>query len=79
MNENENNMATVAPNDAPEEIPVVYGSASGFFIMLCMTAPHAARPIPTMAPVITRGSLVSHTIKSLVGSMGFPMIWSQIN
>ena len=41
-------MATAIPKHAPDEIPVVYGSAKGFFIMLCMAAPAPPSPIPAM-------------------------------
>ena len=45
--------ATAAPKPAPEDIPMVYGSASGFFRMLCIAVPQTARANPhTMAPMI---------------------------
>lgn len=50
-----------APNRAPEDIPVVYGSARGLRTMYCITAP----PMPSMAPTIThpmpRGRVPSKT------------------
>ena len=56
-----NVIAMVAPKAAPEDIPVVYGSARGFFIMLCIAAPAMARPIPARRPMMTRGILSSQT------------------
>jgi len=37
------------PSNAPLDIPVVYGSARGFLMMVCMTAP----PIASIAPMVT--------------------------
>ncbi len=37
------------PNRAPLDIPVVYGSASGFLMIVCMTAP----PTASIAPIVT--------------------------
>ena len=54
-------IAMVAPSAAPDEIPVVYGSARGFFIMLCMAAPAIARPIPARRAAMTRGMRRFHT------------------
>ena len=39
-------IASTAPRLAPEEIPNRYGSASGFFITACITAPQTASPAP---------------------------------
>ena len=45
--------ASAAPNPAPEDIPMVYGSARGFFRMLCMATPQIANATPhTIAPRI---------------------------
>lgn len=53
--------ATVAPRDAPEEMPRMYGSASGFFTMACMTTPLMDSPTPTAAASTSRGRRISHT------------------
>ena len=46
-------MDATAPRHAPDDIPVLYGSARGLFIMDCMSDPAAARPHPaTIAPNI---------------------------
>jgi len=55
-------IAKVAPNDAPEEIPSMYGSASGFWTTACMTAPHNARPTPINKAKTTRGILTCKII-----------------
>ena len=54
-------IAMVAPKLAPEDIPVVYGSARGFFRTLCMTHPHAASPAPVAIPTTMRGKRSSTT------------------
>ena len=62
--------ATAAPNPAPDDIPMVYGSARGFFRMLCMAVPHTARAKPhTMAPRIL-GILRSMTTHWSLTSLG---------
>ena len=50
----------VAPKLAPEDIPVVYGSAKGLRRMLCITTPAAAKPIPARMPVQILGNLHSN-------------------
>ena len=55
-------IATVAPVDAPDEIPKIYGSASGFLTMACIMTPLTASPAPTKAAKITRGIRNIHTI-----------------
>ncbi len=57
-----NPMAKVAPNDAPEDIPRMYGSASGFWTVACMTTPARARAPPTIAAITMRGALILHTM-----------------
>ena len=54
-NENPMIMAVTAPRQAPEEIPVVYASASGFSMMLCITAPAKASPAPATSAMTTPG------------------------
>ena len=48
-------IAIVAPNDAPEDIPRIYGSAKGFLTMACMMMPDKVSPIPTHAANNIRG------------------------
>ncbi len=60
-----NPRARVAPKDAPDDIPVVYGSARGFFIMLCMAAPATPRQHPTMSPPTILGRRMSNTAQSM--------------
>ena len=50
-----------APNRAPDDIPVVYGSARGLRTMYCMTAPPIPRIAPMMTHPIPRGSVPSNT------------------
>ena len=48
-------IASAAPNDAPDDIPVVYGSAIGFLRTLCMTEPQMANPAPPNSAPSTGG------------------------
>ena len=57
-------IATATPNIAPEDTPVVYASASGFFITLCMTAPATAREEPAIMQNRARGTRYSQRILS---------------
>ena len=59
-------MAMVAPNAAADDIPVVYGSARGFFSMLCMAAPATPRPAPTTTAEMMRGRRWSQTTDLLM-------------
>ena len=54
-------MLRTAPRNAPEDIPMVYGSARGFLKSFCMIAPATERAAPvTMAPMAL-GTLTSQT------------------
>ena len=53
-------IAETAPKHAPEEIPVLYGSASGLTISACIRTPHAARPDPASIAATTCGMAVFH-------------------
>ena len=55
------NIAT--PNNAPEDIPVVYGSATGFLIKICITAPLIPSTPPTRIAAIAIGTWLSQTMK----------------
>ncbi|MBO4569150.1 MAG: hypothetical protein J5674_04210 [Candidatus Methanomethylophilaceae archaeon] len=59
--ENPAQTAKVAPSDAPDDMPVVYVSARGFFSMLCMATPQTAKADPARRPPMTRGRRSSHT------------------
>lgn len=50
----------VAPNDAPEEIPNIYGSLVDFEHMLAWHIHKRASPAPTIAPKITLGKRIDH-------------------
>ena len=54
-------IATVAPSDAPEDTPRIYGSASGFFTIACITTPQTERPSPPQRLKINRGRRISQT------------------
>ena len=43
-------ITATAPQDAPDEIPNMYGSAIGFFVTHCISTPQIARPAPQIAP-----------------------------
>ncbi len=53
--------ASVAPSDAPDEIPRIYGSARGFFTIACITTPHTDSPMPAPTAKIIRGRRINHT------------------
>ncbi|MPM89752.1 hypothetical protein SDC9_136864 [bioreactor metagenome] len=53
--------ATVAPNDAPDDTPNIYGSANGFLTIACITIPTTDSPIPTPIAKIILGNLINHT------------------
>lgn len=50
-----------SPTMAPDEIPVVYGSARGFLSMACMATPTTARDAPAQMAANALGILSSHT------------------
>ena len=47
---------------APDEMPMMCGSASGFFMMACRMAPESARSMPTSAATSVRGSRIFQRI-----------------
>ncbi|NSB33128.1 hypothetical protein BCD93_004086 [Clostridium saccharoperbutylacetonicum] len=51
----------VAPKEAPEEIPSIYGSAKGFCTVACITVPHRLSPAPTAIARSILGTRISHT------------------
>ena len=55
-------VASVIPNDAPDDIPKVYGSARGFLRMLCKAHPPLERPAPTIIAARIRGALSFQSI-----------------
>lgn len=62
-----------APRPAPEDMPVVYGSARGFLRMYCIAHPATASPAPTDTAVIARGRRDSHTMYRSMRSTGAPV------
>jgi len=54
-------IAVVAPRDAPDETPSIYGSASAFLTTACITTPQTDNPIPMHIASSTLGNLRSHT------------------
>lgn len=64
----ENETAKTAPNAAPDDTPVIEGSASGFLKRLCMPAPASARLAPESTAAARRGSLICHTTRFAVSS-----------
>ena len=58
-----NNTITKIPvSPAPEEIPMICGSAKGFFITACKIAPAIAKFIPTNPATIVLGNLILYKI-----------------
>ena len=55
-------IAKVAPKEAPEEIPKIYGSANGFWTTACMIVPQIARPQPIKIADNTRGERTNQMI-----------------
>ena len=76
--QNPTTMARDAPSPAPDDIPVVYGSARGLRIMYCIAHPAAARPAPTVIAVIALGRRDSHTMYLSILSTRSPTIIFQI-
>ena len=59
--ENPVTTASDIPKLAPADIPVMYGSASGFFIILCIAAPQTPNPAPMAKVANVRGTYMFHT------------------
>ncbi|MNN65741.1 hypothetical protein D3C81_1812660 [compost metagenome] len=57
-------MAKVAPKEAPEEIPRIYGSASGFCTAACIMVPHRVSPMPMSMAISTRGKRIFQMIST---------------
>ena len=63
----ENNTITaIDAKLAPDDIPIIPGSASGFFIVVCKSAPATARFPPIKTALRTLGILRSLIIKKLL-------------
>ena len=71
-------IAAVAPSEAPEEIPSIYGSANGFFTTACMITPQTESPMPTKAANTRRGKRSSQTI-SCTGPRSTPSMGCPLN
>ena len=61
-------MASVAPTDAPEAMPRMNGSASGFCTLACMTTPASASPAPAVIASRTRGTRSDQMMSVTAGS-----------
>lgn len=77
-------MAATAPKQAPEEIPVLYGSAKGLFMSDCIITPDAASPIPAKMAQSALGMERFQMKRSFHQSWersGYctPVIWFQIS
>ena len=60
-----NTITTTATKDAPADIPVIPGSAKGFFTTTCNNTPHTAKFPPTNIAIIILGNLNSFIIDKL--------------
>ena len=67
-----------APKDAPDETPIVYGSAKGFLITACMTDPQTPRAKPVITAIMLDVRRTSQTTKSVRSPGGFPVRWDRI-
>ena len=56
-------MMTIATRPAPDETPIIPGSARGFLITPCSSVPDATKHVPTINPMSTLGMRRSHTIR----------------
>ena len=65
-------IANVAPSDAPDDIPKIYGSARGFFTIACITTPLILNAIPIAIANTTRGNLIIHTT-SCIGPVAYSL------
>ena len=60
-----NTIKNTVTAQAPDEIPVIYGSAKGFLITACKSTPEIARLAPISTAIITLGILKSFIIPTL--------------
>lgn len=56
------NVVSPTPNDAPELMPKMEGSAKGFLKNVCMSSPEIERAMPEIMAVSAEGSLISKII-----------------
>ena len=61
-------IASVAPTDAPDAMPRMNGSASGFCTLACMMTPASASPAPAVIASRTRGTRSDQMISVTAGS-----------
>ena len=59
FNPGNNTIINTATKDAPADIPVIPGSAKGFFTTTCKSTPHIAKFPPTNIAIIILGNLSS--------------------
>ena len=55
-------IAIVAPREAPDDTPKIYGSANGFCTIACITTPLIAKPAPANITNNIRGILINQII-----------------
>ena len=55
-------MANTAPNDAPDETPIIEGEASGLRNIPCIINPHIAKLAPANEAMSIRGNRTSNMI-----------------
>ena len=67
--ETEELYAPPEPEEAPEEIPSTYGSASGFLVKACMPTPESVSAAPISAPSRTRGARRNQTMFCVLSRM----------
>ena len=60
-----NTIKNTVTAQAPDEIPVIYGSAKGFLITACKSTPEIARLAPISTAIITLGILKSFIMPTL--------------
>ena len=63
-----NNIDNTIPRPAPDEIPVIYGSASGFFDTDCINIPANAKQLPAISALSALGYLKTVKIALSVSS-----------
>ena len=71
-----NTIKNTVTAQAPDEIPVIYGSAKGFLITACKSTPEIARLAPISTAIITLGILKSFIIPILpvLSPVNIPLI-----
>ena len=66
-----NDNIITAPTAAPEDTPIIPGSAIGFLKIPCRAAPETAKEAPTSIDNNILGNLIFEITFSLIGSISF--------